>query len=168
MAIIQSHLFLDDCDYPFHLIHFDTDIYQSINTQNLPVDEPKGGIINLIVGMPDAGDKMPYFPLEVLVAWAASTTTMKNGLIDVIDNKLPSSTSLQIAFSNAFCIKYRLAYDTDSTDRPSAISHVTLSAQSIHFGSNPHCRIQNKWPGITPAADTGSTREKKRSYDLSE
>lgn len=168
MAVIQSHLYLDGCNYPFHLFYFDTDIYQPINVQNFPVDGPRGGIINLTVGMPDAGDKMPFFPLEDLVIWAASATALKNGRIEIIDNKLPSSTSLRIAFTNAYCIRYNIKYNSDSDDKPSAVSYITLSAQTILFGTNPNCRIQNKWPGITPAVEQDNAGSKRRSYDLSE
>jgi len=114
-----------ECEYEF---------VQPIKENGQPAGRPAGGLIHLVIIVPDDKDIFIH-------DWMQSATENKDGQIvfEVVDTGTPSTKIL--FFKRAYCIRLYEYFNKQNNQQ--MYSKITLSAAEIAFGENKNVIFKN-------------------------
>jgi hypothetical protein len=124
MPFITS-LTLEDEEKDINILHCDYKFTQAIDATGMPISNPQGGLINLVIQSNGSTN---------LFDWMVSPDKVKKGVITFYRDESPSSL-IKLEFADTYCVGY---YDVfDNTAGTPMLTYLTLSATSLKLNGAP-------------------------------
>lgn len=155
---LKSTLKIADVNQEFTIVEFEYRLYQSVNSNGIPIDAPHGGMIIVTINTPDKSSP--------LYGWMLSPTKQADGKIVTNINARNKQTSFKtIHFQGAYCTNMLEYFNNQSSDMMT--TRLVIHAEKIFFldgdgvGVGFNSQTQNI---IAPPAGVGSLPKSK--YEL--
>ncbi len=137
MAAVEGKLTIGSRSYEVY--ECDYEFTQALDQTGKPTTRTRGGQINLVLRTTGDDDILFY-------EWMFRKSETKSGEIEIIlSGEGEKKVTKSVHFADAFCVKLKDCFDSDSKNAVRMTTKVTLSAEKIHVGGYLGAVYSNDW-----------------------